>query len=64
MLAKDFTPVKPFPEFKWKWACLQCTEGINDPAVLLGVLSRMRKLEKTGKIINIVHRICKSARRS
>lgn len=49
MLAKDFTPVKPFPEFKWKWACLQCTEGINDPAVLLGVLSRMRKLEKTGK---------------
>lgn len=49
MLAKDYVPVKPFPEFKWKWACLQCTEGINDPAVLLGVLSRMRKLEKTGK---------------
>lgn len=49
MLEKDYVPVKPFPEFKWKWACLQCTEGINDPAVLLGVLSRMRKLEKTGK---------------
>lgn len=49
MLAKDFIPTKPFTQFKWKWACLQCTEGINDPAVLLGVLSRMRKLEKTGK---------------
>lgn len=49
MLSKDFIPTKPFPDFKWKWACLQCTEGINDPAVLLGILSRMRKLEKKGK---------------
>ena len=49
MLDRDFIPTKPFSDFKWKWACLQCTEGINDPAVLLGVLSRMRKLEKTGK---------------
>lgn len=38
-------PSKPFPDFKWKWACLQCTEGINDPVVLLGVLFRMEKLE-------------------
>ena len=38
-------PRKPFPDFKWKWACLQCTEGINDPVVLLGVLFRMAKLE-------------------
>lgn len=38
-------PQVPFPEFKWKWACLQCTEGINDPVVLLGVLFRMAKLE-------------------
>ena len=45
MFAKNFIPTKPFPEFKWKWACLQCTEGINDPVVLLGVLFRMRKLE-------------------
>lgn len=42
----DFVPALPFEGFKWKWACLQCTEGINDPVVLLGVLSRMRKLEK------------------
>lgn len=41
----DFVPQKPFVDFKWKWACLQCTEGINDPVVLLGVLFRMRKLE-------------------
>ena len=39
------TPVLPFEDFKWKWACLQCTEGINDPVVLLGVLFRMAKLE-------------------
>ena len=38
-------PHLPFPQYKWKWACLQCTEGINDPLVLLGVLFRMAKLE-------------------
>ena len=48
MLPKNYIPVKPFPEFKWKWACLQCTEGLNDPVVLLGVLFRMRKLEPLG----------------
>ena len=45
MLTKGFVPTLPFPDFKWKWACLQCTEGLNDPVVLLGVLFRMRKLE-------------------
>lgn len=48
MFAKDFIPTKPFPDFKWKWACLQCTEGLNDPVLLLGVLFRMRKLEPLG----------------
>lgn len=48
-LPADFVPQLPFDGFKWKWACLQCTEGINDPVVLLGVLSRMRKLEKKGE---------------
>ena len=42
MLAKNFIPTKPFDEFKWKWACLQCTEGLNDPVILLGVLFRMK----------------------
>lgn len=41
----DEVPKLPFQGFKWKWACLQCTEGINDPVVLLGVLFRMAKLE-------------------
>ena len=45
MFSKDFVPTKPFPDFKWKWACLQCTEGINDLVILLGVLFRMKKLE-------------------
>ena len=48
MLAKDYVPKKPFDSFKWKWASLQCTESINDPVVLLGVLFRMRKLEQMG----------------
>ena len=48
MLPKNYIPTKPFPDFKWKWASLQCTEGLNDPVVLLGVLFRMRKLEASG----------------
>lgn len=49
MLPKDFVPQKPFSEFKWKWACLECTEGLNDPVLLLSVLFRMRKLEPLGE---------------
>lgn len=45
-LPLTFVPQLPFPGFKWKWASVQCTEGINDPVVLLGVLFRMRRLEK------------------
>lgn len=48
-LPGNFVPRLPFPDFKWKWASLQCTEGINDPVVLLGVLARMRKLEKLNR---------------
>lgn len=48
MLPANFVPTKPFPDFKWQWACFQCTEGLNDPVLLLGVLFRMRKLEPLG----------------
>lgn len=51
MLPMNYVPVKPFPDFKWQWACFQCTEGLNDPVLLLGVLSRMRKLERMKKEI-------------
>ena len=45
MLPKNYIPKKPCSDFKWKWASLQCTERLNDPVILLGVLFRMRKLE-------------------
>lgn len=45
MLNKSFIPTKPFANFKWQWASVQCTESLNDPVILLGVLSKMRKLE-------------------
>ncbi|MCL2203464.1 MAG: HNH endonuclease [Defluviitaleaceae bacterium] len=45
MLAQNFIPKKPFPDFKWKWASFAPSEGLNDPVVLLGVLFRMHKLE-------------------
>jgi hypothetical protein len=44
MVDKTFVPILPFPGFKWKWASVAPTEGINDPVVLLGVLSRIAKL--------------------
>lgn len=40
------TPITlPFEDYKWKWASVQCTEGLNDPLYLLGVLYRLHKLE-------------------
>ena len=39
-------PRKPFPEYKWQWATLTCTEGLNDPAVFLGVLRAMAQFEE------------------
>lgn len=44
MLDKNFVPQKPFDDFKWKWATLAPTEGINDPVVLLGVLFKLNTL--------------------
>ena len=48
MLEKTFVPTKPFSKFKWQWACVTCTESLNDPVVLLGLLQRMYKLEPKG----------------
>lgn len=41
-------PELPFSDFKWRWATLQPTEGINNPVVLLGVLDRMNRLDGSG----------------
>lgn len=38
-------PIKPFQNYKWRWATLTCTEGLNEPAVYLGVLRAMRTHE-------------------
>jgi len=38
-------PVKPFPEYKWQWATVTCTEGLNDPSVYLGILRALYKFE-------------------
>lgn len=46
-LSDTFIPSLPFPEFKWRWATLQCTEGLNDPVVLLGVLSSLYQCRGT-----------------
>jgi hypothetical protein len=31
-------PTKPFPNYKWRWASFQPSEGLNSPPVYLGVL--------------------------
>ncbi len=31
-------PRKPFPGYKWRWATLTPTEGLNEPPIYLGVL--------------------------
>ncbi len=36
---------KPFKEFKWRWASLTPSEGLNDPRVYLGVLRALRICE-------------------
>lgn len=46
-------PKLPFSNFKWKWASVAPTEGINDPVVLLGVLFRMAKLENKYKYSSV-----------
>lgn len=38
-------PKKPFPSYKWRWATVTCTEGLNDPAVYLGVLRALDEFE-------------------
>lgn len=45
-------PILPFPSFKWRWASVAPTEGINDPKVFIGVLRALARNE--GKAPNSV----------
>ena len=38
-------PQKPFPNYKWQWATVTCTEGLNYPPVFLGVLRTLKNHE-------------------
>ncbi|MDL2143855.1 HNH endonuclease [Flavobacterium tructae] len=38
-------PLKPFPNYKWRWAVLTPTESLNDPPVFLGVLRIFNKFQ-------------------
>ncbi|HBC88752.1 MAG TPA: AlwI family type II restriction endonuclease [Lentisphaeria bacterium] len=37
------TPLKPFPNYKWRWATFQPTESLNKPPIFLGVLRVFNK---------------------
>jgi hypothetical protein len=41
-------PVKPFEDYKWRWAVLTPTESLNNPSVYLGVLRALRRHEGLG----------------
>lgn len=39
------TPLKPFPNYKWRWATLTPTESLNRPSLFLGVLRVLARNE-------------------
>lgn len=40
----DYVPVLPFKDYKWFFATKAPTEALGDPAVLLGLVSRLNKI--------------------
>lgn len=38
-------PIKPFPEYKWRWATYEPTESLNTPPIFLGVLRVFNKFQ-------------------
>ena len=44
----DYIPAKPFPAYHWLWATKTPMEGLNDPAVLFGVLRIIDSLADRG----------------
>jgi len=44
-MAQVKPPVKPFENYKWRWATFQPTESLNAPPVFLGVLRVFYKFQ-------------------
>jgi hypothetical protein len=38
-------PILPFPSFKWRWASVAPTEGLNNPKIFIGVLRALARNE-------------------
>lgn len=48
-------PVKPFPTYKWRWAEVTPSEGLNHPVRLIGVLRAMYKHQGLPKSTTAIH---------
>jgi HNH endonuclease/AlwI restriction endonuclease len=44
-MAKIKAPKKPFENYKWRWATVEPSEGLNVPSVYLGVLRALKEHE-------------------
>ncbi|EDK08918.1 HNH endonuclease [Haemophilus influenzae] len=49
-MMNNYTPKKPFDCYKWYFATKAPTEALGDPAVLLGLISRIAPLANKGNI--------------
>lgn len=50
MLSNNYTPKNPFKSYKWYFATKAPTESLGDPAVLLGLISRIAPLAEKGNL--------------
>ena len=48
-------PVKPFQNYKWRWAEVTPSEGLNHPVRLIGVLRAMYKHQGQPKSTNNIY---------
>lgn len=48
-------PIKPFPNYKWRWAEVTPSEGLNHPVRLIGVLRAMYKHQGQPKSTNDIY---------
>ena len=44
-MEQKYIPKLPFPDYKWFFATKAPTESLGDPAVLLGLVNRLAKIE-------------------